>query len=211
MRLVDLRTLSLLVLLAILAGCGTSQPTRYYLLSSSVPDTVLAPAQRELTVGVGPVILPPYLERRELVSRTGSNELRVAVYYEWAEPLEENFSRVLREDLGQRLDTDRIIPLPVKRSLRKALDVDYQVVVAVRNFEKSADGSVLLNARWMILDNDKTELVLRRSEYRQIPAGDDYAAQAAAQSQVLGRLSEEIAAAIMGLVENSGHKPGEKP
>jgi|AP12_2_1047962.scaffolds.fasta_scaffold613943_1 hypothetical protein len=31
------------------------------------------------------------------------------------------------------------------------------------------------------------------------------------RAQVLGRLSEDIAAAIMGLVEDSAHHPGEKP
>jgi uncharacterized lipoprotein YmbA len=113
--------------------------------------------------------------------------------------LHENFSRVIGEDLGRRLGTDRIVRLPLKRSLRKALAIDYQVAIAVRKFEKEPDGSVVLNARWTILDNDKHELVLRRSEYTQMPATADYAAQAAAQSQVLGRLSEEIAAAVLAL------------
>ena len=201
MQLVHLRRLCLVVLMAAVAGCGTSQPTRYYLLSASAPASAHIAAQAELTIGVGPVLMPPYLDRRELVSRTGSNELSVAVYDQWAEPLEENFSRVVREDLGQRLATDRIIRLPLKRSLRSALVMDYQVAIAVRQFEKTPDGSVVLIVRWIIMDNDKNELVLRRSQYRQTPAGDDYAAQAAAQSQVLGRLGEDIAAAILELVE----------
>jgi uncharacterized lipoprotein YmbA len=106
---------------------------------------------------------------------------------------------VIGEDLGARLATDRIIRLPVKRSLRRALELDYQVTVAFRTFEKLADGSVVLNARWAILDNDKNTLVLRRSGYRQTPTADDFGAQAAAQSLLLGRLSEEIAAAISAL------------
>jgi uncharacterized lipoprotein YmbA len=200
MRLLYLTRLCLVLLAVALAGCGTSQPTRYYLLSAGAPDTAQVSARPELTIGVGPIVLPPYLDRRELVSRASSNELNVAVYDQWAEPLEENFSRVVREDLGQWLATDRIIRLPVKRSLRSALTMDYQVVIVVRQFEKTPDGSVVLNARWIIMDNDKNELMLRRSEYRQTPAGNDYAAQAAAQSQVLGRLSEEVAAAIIELV-----------
>ena len=77
--------------------------------------------------------------------------------------------------------------------------IDYQVTIAVHKFEKTPDGSVVLDARWGILDNDKKELLLRRSEYKKIPAADDYAAQAAAQSDVLGRLNEEIATAILNL------------
>ena len=201
MRLLYLTRLCLVLQMAVLAGCGTSQPTRYYLLSAGAPDAAGVSVRPELTIGVGPVILPPYLDRRELVSRAGSNELNVAVYDQWAEPLEENFGRVVREDLGQRLATDRIIRLPLKRSLRSALVMDYQVAIAVRQFEKTPDGSVVLIARWIVMDNDKNELALRRSRYSQTPAGDDYAAQAAAQSQVLGQLSEEIAATIIELLE----------
>jgi uncharacterized lipoprotein YmbA len=199
MRWLYVKTLCSILFLAALSACGTSQPTKYYLLSAGAPDTARLSTQRELTIGVGPIILPPYLDRREMVSRSSSNELNVAIYHQWAEPLQENFSRVIGEDLGRRLATDRIVRLPLKRSLRKALVIDYQVAIAVRKFEKEADGSVVLNARWTIMDNDKQELVLRRSEYTQVPAAEDYAAQAAAQSQVLGRLSEEIAAAVLQL------------
>ena len=207
MRWLYVKTLCLIPFLAALSACGTSQPTKYYLLSAGAPDTARLSTQRELTIGVGPIILPPYLERREMVSRSSSNELNVAIYHQWAEPLQENFSRVIGEDLGRRLATDRIVRLPLKRSLRKSVVIDYQVAIAVRKFEKNPDGSVVLNARWTILDNDKQELVLRRSEYARMPASADYAAQAAAQSQVLGQLSEEIAAAILELQrEPNGQK-----
>ena len=182
MRFSYLKTLCLMIGVVTLSACGTSQPTRYYLLSAGAPGTAGPSAQRELTLGVGPVILPPYLDRREMVRRSSSNELDVAIYHQWAEPLHENFSRVIGEDLGRRLATDRIVRLPVKRSLRKSLVLDYQVAIAVRSFEKAPNGNVVLNARWTILDKDKQELVLRRSEYTQMPAADTYGAQAAAQS-----------------------------
>ena len=199
-----LKILSVLLMMTGLAACGTSQPTKYYLLSASAPDTARASTQRELTIGVGPVILPPYLERREMVSRTSSNELQVAVYHQWGEALPENISRIIREDLAHRLGTDRIVRFPMKRSLRKALMIDYQVTVVIQGFEKTPDGSVVLNARWAILDNDKNELLLRRSNHSQVPAADNYAAQAAAQSDLLGRLNEEIATAILELEQSTG-------
>lgn len=189
----------LALLLGGLLACGTSQPTRYYLLSAGAPETPRLDVPNELSIGVGPIVLPPYLDRRELVTRSSSNELKVAIYDQWGEPLQENISRVVEEDLARRLGTDRIIRWPVTRSLRKTLTIDYQVTIAVASFEKTADGSVVLNARWGILNNNKKELVLRRSEYREVPAADSYGAQAAAQSAVLGRLSEEIATALLDL------------
>jgi uncharacterized lipoprotein YmbA len=204
MRYPGFKTLCLMIGIVGLAACGTSKPTKYYLLSSGISESVADSAARELTIGVGPVVLPPYLNRRELVSRTSSNELNVAIYNKWAEPLQDNVSRVVGEDLGRRLGTDRIVQLPMKRSLRKALMIDYQVTISVSKYEKTSDGNVVLNARWGILDDERKELVLRRSGYSQVPAADDYAAQAAAQSDVLGRLIEEIAATITELEQSAG-------
>lgn len=205
MQLLWLRTLCAVVLAAGLYACGTSQPTRYYLLSSNAPAS--SAAQSELTVGVGPIVLPPYLDRREMVSRSSNSELGVAVYHQWGEPLRDNISRVLSEDLGRRLGTDRIIRLPVKRSLRRALVIDYQVTIVFGSFEKNPDGEVLLEARWAILDNDKNELLLRRSGYSQTPTDSDHAAQAAAQSELLARLGEEIAAAVVELQRDAASRP----
>lgn len=187
-------------------ACSTSPPTHYYLLTTRVPNTPPAPMQHQLTVGVGPLILSHYLDRDELVARTGSNGLNVATYHQWGEPLRDNISRVLEEDLGYRLGTDRIVRLPVKRTLRKALNLDYQIPVAVEKFEKTTDGSVILNARWGVLGKDKKELLVRRSEYRETPAADSYDDQVAAQSAALGRLSEEIATAIAALEQQPSGK-----
>ena len=186
-----------------LAACGTSQPTKFYLLSASAPGVPVTTAS-ELTIGLGPVVLPPYLERREMVSRSSGNELNLATYHQWAEPLRDNVTRVIGEDLGRRLGSERIMPLPIKRSLRKALPVDYQVGITVETFEKAPDGGVVLSAQWTILDGDKNVRLLRRSEYRETPDTQDYAGQAAAQSRALGRLSDEIAAAISALERSDG-------
>ena len=41
----------------------------------------------DLTVGVGPVTLPPYLDRPQLVTRAGSNRAVLADFDSWVEPL----------------------------------------------------------------------------------------------------------------------------
>jgi uncharacterized lipoprotein YmbA len=155
----------------------------------------------DLAIGIGPVSLPKYLDRQGIVSRSSDHQLDVPVYHQWAEPLQENFGRVVMDNMAVMLSTDRVLMLPVRRSLRQAVVFDYQVTIGVNQFEKTATGDVVLDARWAILDNDKNELLLRRSVYTDTPAAADYAAQVSAQSKVLGQYCEEIAAEIRRLAE----------
>ena len=71
-----LRNISILSLALIVGGCaGNSPPSRFYLLSAMAP-TDAAPHSTTV-VGVGPVRLPGYLERDQIVSRSNTNSLRV--------------------------------------------------------------------------------------------------------------------------------------
>ncbi|GAB6043852.1 hypothetical protein JCM17961_45340 [Endothiovibrio diazotrophicus] len=182
-----------------LAGCASSPPIHYYLLAAEGATTeTTADGTRELTIGIEPVVLPGYLTRREMVSRRGDNALELAADHQWAEPLAENVARVVGEALGRGLASDRVVMLPIPRTLRQSLPLDYRVAITLHRFEV-VDGRPALTARWVLLDPDKRERLRRRSEYVGEPvAAGDYAARAAAQSRLLERLSGEIAAAITG-------------
>lgn len=197
MRNETLRTVLVLVFtVLLLQACGTSRPTKYYLLSSVSPVDRAASMEQDLVIGVGPIIMPEYLDRRQIVTRDKANELKVSTYHQWGEPLDQNLSRVVSENMGVMIPSDRIILLPVKRSIRKALTLDYQVTIAISKFERDTNGEVVLNTRWALLDNDKEELTLRRSVYRDMPKSTDYADLAASQSRLLIQLSREIADTI---------------
>ena len=200
MRNETLRTILVLVFtVLLLQACGTSRPTKYYLLSSVSPVDRAASMEQDLVIGIGPIMMPEYLGRRQIVTRSKANELEVSTYHQWGEPLDQNFSRVVSENIGVMIPTDRTILLPVKRSIRKALTLDYQVTIGISKFERGADGEVELNTRWALLNNEKEELTLRRSVHKDMPKSTDYADMAASQSRLLIQLSREIADAIKEL------------
>ncbi len=153
-------TLSLAVIALILAGCGGSQPSNYYLLSSlSTPGTTIQSASPDqLVIGVGPVTLPAYLDRPQLVTRASANRLDLAEFDRWAEPLQDMFSRTLAENLSALVGTDLVLVLPS----RYAPDLDYQVAVEVLRFDRSAGGETELLARWTILTGDETKILAAR-------------------------------------------------
>ena len=51
-------------------------------------------------IGIGPIRFPAYLDREQIVTRTAQNRLDISENDRWAEPLEENFTRVLSQNLG---------------------------------------------------------------------------------------------------------------
>ncbi|MCK7492219.1 MAG: PqiC family protein [Comamonadaceae bacterium] len=63
------------------------------------------------------MLLPDYLDRLQVVTRTPSGELAVSDTQRWAEPLQEGLIRVLDENLSALLGTERIVRFPWPRSL----------------------------------------------------------------------------------------------
>jgi uncharacterized lipoprotein YmbA len=179
--------------LALLAGCGVTKPSRYYLLTpveEQGAGTVSTPSP---ALGIGPVAFPAYLDRPEIVLRSGGNEVNYAGSNRWAEPLKTAFNRTLAENLSIMLPTDRTVIHPWSRSTM----LDYQVIVDVTRFDADAAGAVTLTAAWeLIRSSDSTVMKRNKTTYTEAAGSTDYPAVVAAQSRVVERLSRDIAAAI---------------
>lgn len=178
-----------------LGGCGTTTPAKFYLLTPiAAPEASTSGGTSNLRLGLGPIDLPEYLQRPQIVTRMASTELRLAEDYRWAEPLEENFSRVLAENLSALLGSGRVHMFPWS----PAQAIDYQVIVQVARFEADEGGKVSLVARWDIRGgNDRTLLASQRSDISvPVQSPGNYDSQVAASSTALAELSRAIAAAI---------------
>ena len=199
-----LTVISLCVFPLALGGClnlggGTQQTTKFYVLNSlysAQEDIRTQTVGSDFTVGIGPVELPQYVNRPQVVTRTSRNELEVAPFARWAESLDENCSRVLAENLTVLLSTDRVIVYPWKRTV----PIDYQVVVDVTRFDGALGGDVSMRARWTLLGDDGKKMLLRRqSSFSEKTDATTYEALVAAQSRILAELSREIAEKITAI------------
>ncbi len=195
------RVLWLLVLLLVvssvsIAGCASTGATRFYVLSSlsgASTETEASAADHDLVIGIGPIELPDYLDRPQIVTRASRNELRIAEFDQWAEPLKSSLSRVLAENLSNLLHTDRIVIFPWKRST----PVDYKVTVEVIRFDTGTDGQSVLVARWSVLEGDKRILLLSsKSSFSEPATALDYESIVSAMSKNITQLSNEVAAVI---------------
>ena len=184
-------------LVATAFGCGLLRspsvpPTTFYILSAT-SERGQIPTGRPLTLGLGPVKLPPYLNRPEMVRRVAPNQLSFDEFNRWSEPLKDNVVRVLAADLDALLGLDRVIFYPWYSST----PMDYSVAVTVLRFEPQPDGNAVLDARWSI-GNGRGEQFANRDAHFEHPAGAP-AQTAAALSAMLGDLATEIGTALRTL------------
>ena len=82
MNSTKMRSLAFALIAMTLAGCAGTEPSNYYLLSAlPAPETpIRATPSDQLAVGVGPVTLPMYLDRPQLVTRASPNRLDLAAF-----------------------------------------------------------------------------------------------------------------------------------
>jgi uncharacterized lipoprotein YmbA len=131
-----------LAALSILAGCNLVQPaqddpTRYFVLSDPSAQAAQAPAPGAVRIGLCTVKVESYLKKREMVVRTGDNEVQFQDYRRWAEPVDAAISRVLRLRLLGAPGVAQVSaePFPIGQ------DRDFDVAVEIRTFEGSATAS----------------------------------------------------------------------
>jgi uncharacterized lipoprotein YmbA len=180
------------LLLVGMAGCATTEPARFYTLSPLSGGQAQA-AKPCLTLGLGPVNLPEYLDRPQIVTQTSANEMKLGDFDQWAEPLEKTFARTLGENLSALLCVEEVVPYPWKGTDR----VDYQVTVTVGRFHGTPDNAALLQAQWTVAKGESEKALAKKQSHIRIPVeGSGYAALVSAQSRALEKLSTEIASEI---------------
>ena len=193
-------TLPYLLGCSLMVACGSSPPQRYYTLQPvAVPAgaaaTDLSPAN-QITVRIEPVVIPPELDRVELVSRGGPYRVHIADSDRWAAPLDDQIRRTLNDDLAARLPAHLVADPnePATQEPRRLLSV------AIIEFYADGECGATLRADWTLRGPKIQSLhgseQIRTHEAVSCVAGTP-AALAAAMSAALGTFSERLAAAIL--------------
>ncbi len=181
----------------LLVAC-TSPASRLYLLE---PVQVRLPADADTgpTVVVGPVVLPEYLRRREILSQRQHHRVTVAEFDRWAEPLEDHLTSTLAENLSRLLPSEQVFPYPAV----PPGGADFRVRARFAEFGVSASGEVALDAVWRASDRSGRTFVVKRSQFREPIGGDGIVSIVSAMSRSLEQLGREIAGALRAATPES--------
>ena len=186
--------LAALGLLAGLAACTSAPPpTLYVLQAPTVAAPVKAPpafSGKRLAVALGPVSVPDYLDRTDIVRRASGNRLDIAADERWAEPLRSGLQRLLIAAVAERLGP----AYWVSAGSGRAGSIDVEVPVDIEAFEEDAAGQAVLTASWEVREG--TKLTRDRRSYRRAVASERVEDRVRALSADAADLAADLAAAI---------------
>jgi uncharacterized lipoprotein YmbA len=206
----SLRAVGLVGLLVVGSAClGRSPEVRHFMLGVDdvAPAEVGAPT---VSVLVGPVRLPAYLDRPELARLAADGEVELASSARWLGSFEQNFLRAVTLGVAKRLGSDQVVSHPSKAPF----PIEYGVRLHVDDLIVEADGTMRVRIRWALIGpaGRGTEPVdgpparLFTLEERRSGIGASPEARVRAHEAVLGELATRIADAIVAV--ESGAEEG---
>jgi uncharacterized lipoprotein YmbA len=172
-----------------LSACSSPDPTYYTMQIVAGTSISTSPG----TVEVRRPGLAGYLDRSDIVLKSDSYKLSLNTQKQWAEPLGDMIGRVLTQDLSQRLPGKSVFT----QSGAITADADMRVEVDIQAFDADGSGDMVLTAQ-VAVERGMTHhpLTTRHVALRAPLTGQDEAAEVAAMSGLLGRLSDQIAGDI---------------
>ena len=161
--------LSILILLC--SSCiqigSDPQPMHYYLLKSiqEAPNTY---SGKDLEINIELVNFPDYLDRLQIVTSNHNSAIEFSDSERWAEPLQDNLIRIIRENLALLLPDASLAVSPWENSSNDAI----RVKLVVNRFLGKLGEQTQVDIRWSISRNDKQKTQGHFTD--QQPIANDY-------------------------------------
>jgi uncharacterized lipoprotein YmbA len=182
-------------------GClGTSRPSRFYTLSPVQISDAPRSSATDATLAIGPVEIPAYVDRQQIVTRNGTNELVVAEFDRWGGSLDSEISGALVATLRERLASQRVAVAPWRSAILSGTSASYRTAVSVSRFDGIPGQSVVLQGRWELIaqgGGKEESFGVREATVTEKIEGEGYDALVAAMQRALVRFGQQMADTVV--------------
>lgn len=177
-------------MLACLYGCAQSAPARFYTLSAMARPTA---AKFQHAISLGPILIPSVVDRPQMVTRLGQNEVRIDEFNRWAVPLQKDIARVIADNLAVKLGSAHVTVFPQSTPDTSAI----RIAIDIRSFESVEGKNVTIDAHWTIRIPGHSTTVAGRTARQEPWVDGGYDNQIAAYNRALEKLSEDISRTLL--------------
>ena len=155
-----------------------------------------------VSVLVGPVEIPGYLDRPQIVKIGAENRLLLSETNRWAEPLDTAMERVIAQDISIRSRGKFSAHPFCLDTFSRGHNAGYRVTVICYGFEEHAGRLVLLNAEWTVsVPGQNKPLAEKRANFIAHVKGADMKDTISAMNNALDQLSAAILADLRSLMQ----------
>jgi hypothetical protein len=178
------------MLAAALVACSSPSPVLY----------TIAPVQGPVQPGGPKVIVlqqiatAHYLERSQIVRSSENYRLDVMSNDWWGEPLSAMLSRVLTEELGQRLPQSTVIG----ETGAVSASPDATIELNIQRLDEDASGNLVLQAQASVSFKGRGAPVLRSFRFVVTPPAAGIEGEVTAISTAVGQLADGLASMLVG-------------
>jgi uncharacterized protein len=177
------------ICLIMMCSCSSSNPTLYTL--SMVPGQVMSGGPA--VISIREIAIARYLERPQIVQSQNDNQLDVRANEWWGEPLGAMLSRVLAEELAQRLPQS--IVLGENGAINSTPNATVEINVV--RLDASAPQTIELVANTLVsFTNSKTRSVPKTVRVQAAAQTPAMASLVAAMSTAVGQLADSLATTL---------------
>ncbi len=173
----------------LLTACGGAGESYYRLNASAASPT--GSDDSGVSVAIGPVSIPSYIDRAEIVFATGPNEFQIPANALWIGSLQENISRSLAADLGRILGSRN-----VRAGLEAGFKPRYRIALDIRQFHGISGQEAILDLSWRVQGGSGGTISRHSARFTERIIGDGYDALVEAESRLLAQSATAIARSL---------------
>jgi len=185
------KLITVLILTSLSSACslgGNTRPPQFFVLDTAI-EKAIRNNSSTLEIGIGPISIPGYINRPQIVTKTNSAEVRFDEFARWAEPIDAMFTRTLAQNIKTLTSSQSIYAHPWP----KLVSLDYRISAKVIKFENDIQGDALLIVHWGVVDeSDTTDYKVIYSQFTAKSISTSYSARVAALNDTLAQFAEEI-------------------
>ena len=176
---------AMLALTAVLTACSSPSPVLYTIAPVSGRVQTSGPK----VIAIQQISIPRYLERSQIVRSSENYRLDVMSNDWWGEPLGPMLSRILIEELSQRLPQSTVFSESgaVTASPDATLELNFQ------RLDEDASGNLVLQAQASTSFKGRPNQTLRTFRFVVTPPTGDIQGEVTAISTAVGQLADGLA------------------
>jgi hypothetical protein len=182
--------LAALLLVVGLTACSSPSPVLYTI--APVPGRVQTGGPK--VIALQQISTARFLERSQIVRSSENYRLDVMSNDWWGEPLGAMLSRVLVEELGQRLPQSAVLG----ETGAVTASPDATIELNVQRLDEDASGNLVLQAQASVSFKGRPGSVLRNFRFVVTPPATDIQGEVTAISTAVGQLADGLASMLVG-------------